>query len=186
MSSPNDVIDHCIQEVVGVTLCAPTHIFFCPSQIKKSIKVCGYNAHLDHSGVNDLSWPLNDLWVGVTCVFKSWYPFVQLKIHQSMWIQWLLMHILTIWGQWPQINHRWSLSLFCLGHRCAPTQISFSKSSMKIYQSVWEQWAILLGLTFLAHTPPIHTRCYAHFLVPLFPRLFPCEWGQKSIFLNWM
>ena len=36
-----------------------------------------------------------------------------MKIHQSMCIQWPIMHILTMLGQWPQMTPRWSWLHFC-------------------------------------------------------------------------
>ena len=57
-----------------------------------------------------------------------------MKIHWSMWIHWSFVHISTIWGQWPHMNPRWSLSW---GYICAYASISFCLSPMKIHQSKW-------------------------------------------------
>ena len=104
MSLPNDAINHCVQEIIGVT-----------------------------------------------CVL-----LLQCVLWMCMWIQWPIVHILTIWGQWPQITPRRPLGW---GHMCAHTPISFCPRPTKIHQSMWIQWSIVHILTIWGQLPKItHTR----------------------------
>ena len=92
-----------------------------------------------------------------------------MKIHQGMWIHWpiiMIMHILTIWDQWPQMTPRWPLTLVLLGRMCAPTPISFCPSAMKIH-TVCGNGVILLGLTYFStiHTHTHHTTLRSPFFL---------------------
>ena len=94
-----------------------------------------------------------------------------IKIHQSMLIQWPIVHILTIWGQQHQMTPRWLLTPNFVEVACVHIPISFCQSAMKFHQSMREEWAILLRLTFLPHTQYIYTHTYmfkAHLIVPFF------------------
>ena len=46
---------------------------------------------------------------------------------------------------------------------------------MKIHQSMWKQWAIMLGLKILAHTTHTHPTHSAHFIFP-----FVYDGGNKN------
>ena len=65
-----------------------------------------------------------------------------MKIHPGMWVQWQIVHILTIWGQWPKMNPGWPLSW---GTLCLHP-ISFC-SSLMIHQSTWIRSPIMRILT---------------------------------------
>ena len=74
-----------------------------------------------------------------------------MKIHQSMWIQWLFSKSWTK-GHWP-LDDLWPQ--VCWGHMCDSTQGSFCPSPMGIHQCMWIQWSILQNTTYYLQT--VHT-----------------------------
>ena len=70
------------------------------------------------------------------CPYPS-FCLGSMKIHQSLWIQWPIRHILTIGIsglKWP-LNDLWPI--FCWGHKwqCAPIPISFCPSAIIVNAS---------------------------------------------------
>ena len=81
---------------------------------------------------------------------------LDLKIHQSMWIQWPFFPKTWTKGHWP-LDDLWPH--ICWGHMCDSTQGSLCPSAMGIYQCMWIQWSILQITTYIhiLHTTYIHT-----------------------------
>ena len=98
MFPPNDEIDHCDQEVVGVTY-VPLLKYSFTQTPWKSIKVCGYSDQLCISwpfGIMTSNNPLMTFYpisVGVTCVPLPQYPFTQVPWEPiiSMWEEWAIL-----------------------------------------------------------------------------------------------
>ena len=93
---------------------------------------------------------------------------------------------------WSVTSHdtRWSLTPFELESQVCPISIPFCPSATKIHQSMcairihqsmWKQWAILLELTFFSTQYRIHKTHGAHFKAPFFPN----SWGNKVYHSSW-
>ena len=114
----------------------------------KYIKVCGYSDFFAKKTWTKGHWQLDDLWPhicwGHMCdsTQRSLCPS-QMKIHQSMWIQWTFFAKTWTKGHWP-LGDLWPH--ICCGHMCDSTQGSLCPSPMKIHQSMWIQWTFLLKL----------------------------------------
>ena len=81
-------------------------------QVPRKSKECGYSDQLCISwpfGVNDLRWPLDDLWVEVTCVPLTEYYVVQVPWNPKYVDTVTNCAYLDHWGQWPQMTPRWDL-----------------------------------------------------------------------------
>ena len=101
-------------------------------------------------------------------IFCSQCPMI---IHQSKWIRWPIVHILTMWGSMTSDDQQMTDDQIFVEVACVPTA-NILLLKCQIYQSIWEQWVILLALTFLA--PPTYNNTNVctlstQFMVPFLP-----------------
>ena len=101
-------------------------------------------------------WSLDDLWPKICCGHMcdstqgSLFPS-QMKMHQSMWIQWPFLSKTWTKGHWP-LDDLWPY--ICWSHMCDSTQGSLCPSPMRVHQCMWIQWSIFQKLP---HTYYVHT-----------------------------
>ena len=70
---------------------------------------------------------------------------LDLKIHQSMWIQWPFFPKTWTKGHWP-LDDLWPHVYW--GHMCDSTQGSLCPSPMTLRQCMWIEWSILQNTTY--------------------------------------